>query len=283
MVKITCIGELLVDMISEEKGSLKQIDGFVKRPGGAPANVAVAASRMGAEVKLIASVGDDEFGDFLLEKINEENIETENIRKRKEKTTLAFASLDEDADPHFSFYRGADQHIGNGQLENSRSDIIHIGSLPLTDKNSAENIFEMIESTEASVSFDPNLRPELMTEKYAERLEKMLKYTDILFAAKDELNFFGGLEKVRDKVDEVLITKGSEGAELYYKNEKIEAEPPEAEVIDTTGAGDAFTGTYLAHRDLENQKALKIAVEAASVSITEKGAMSALPYRQDIE
>ena len=280
MVKITCIGELLVDKIADEKGTLKENEKFVKRPGGAPANVAVAASRMGAETSLIASVGKDEFGDFLLEKIEEEGIDTENIEQVEENTTLAFASLDEDATPHFSFYRGADEKITDKQLQGLSADILHVGSLPFTDEATAEKILSALDSSQALISFDPNVRPELMSENYRKRLEKMLDYTDILFAAEDEIEFFGGLEKVRRKVGQVLVTRGAEGAELVTSDERFSASPPEKVVVDTTGAGDAFTGTYLAHIDSEKSEALEKGVEAAAYSITEKGAMSALPYRE---
>ncbi|MFB6242341.1 MAG: carbohydrate kinase family protein [Candidatus Nanosalina sp.] len=282
MVKITCVGELLVDKIADEKGSLKENTKFVKRPGGAPANVAVAASRMGAETSLAASVGDDEFGDFLVEKMREEDVKPHRIRKRDLKTTLAFASLDENATPHFSFYRGADEKITEDQLQDLDADVVHVGSLPFTDRETAENIFSTLESLDARVSFDPNIRPELMSPEYRDRLEDMLGHTDTLFAAEDELKFFGGLEKVRQEVEEVLVTRGAEGAELVNGSESFSASPPEVEAVDTTGAGDAFTGTFLAHIDEDRKKALKMGVKAAAYSTTEKGAMSALPYRQDL-
>ena len=286
MAELTCIGELLVDMISEEKSGLKDTEGFVKRPGGAPANVAVAASRMGAEVELIASVGEDEFGDFLLDKIMAEEVDICRVSERDESTTLAFASLDEDAEPHFSFYREADQHIDSEQLSGIESDTVHVGSLPLTDEKTSENIFNLMQDLEASVSFDPNLRPELMSEGYRKRLEKMIEFTDILFSTEEELEFFGGLEKIRDKVDEVVITRGARGAEVYAEENVLNSEPPETDGVDTTGAGDALTGAYLAFRvseGLGREKALDLAVKSAAISITDKGAMSALPFREDIE
>ena len=286
MAELTCIGELLVDMISEEKSSLKDTEGFVKRPGGAPANVAVAASRMGAEVELIASVGEDEFGDFLLDKIMAEEVDIGRVSERDESTTLAFASLDADAEPHFSFYREADQHIDSEQLSGIESDTVHVGSLPLTDEKTSENIFNLMQDLEASVSFDPNLRPELMSEGYRKRLEKMIEFTDILFSTEEELEFFGGLEKIRDKVDEVVITRGARGAEVYAEENVLKSEPPETDGVDTTGAGDALTGAYLTFRvseGLGREKALDLAVKSAAISITDKGAMSALPFREDIE
>jgi fructokinase len=282
MVEITCIGELLVDKIAEEEGNLKENDVYIKRAGGAPANVAVAASRMEAEVSLAASVGDDEFGEFLLEKMNEEGVKTHRVEKRDLKTTLAFASLDEDASPHFSFYRGADDEIEGSQLQGIDSDIVHVGSLPFTDEEAAESIFSVLESTDARISFDPNIRPELLSQEYRERLERMLEYTDILFAAEDEIEFFGGVSNIREEVEEILVTRGSEGAEVIDGETRRFCEAPDADPVDTTGAGDAFAGTYLAYRHEGCEKALRKGVDAASLSIREKGAMSALPRRKDL-
>lgn len=285
MVRIVCIGELLVDMIGREEGSLQENPGFEKRAGGAPANVAVAASRLGADVEKVATVGDDEFGNFLVEKLEKEAIDVSHIEQVEEKTTLAFVSLDEEARPHFMFYRGADEHIVEDQLdlELSGDDIVHIGSLPFTREETADRLLEFVQGIPATVSFDPNLREDLMDESYEETLREVVEHVDMLTAAEEEVKFFGGLEEVLDHTDEIVVTQGSEGAELYTQEGSYSASPPEVEVRDTTGAGDALTGAYLAYREKGPQEALEKAVEAAALSTTEKGAMSSLPERQELE
>ncbi len=285
-MKIVCVGEILIDMIGQEKAGLMENPEFAKRPGGAPANVAVAASRLGVDVEMVATVGDDEFGEFLKEKMEDENIETSNLRSLENyKTTLAFVSLDQDAKPHFSFYREADEKISEEQLELNldNDDILHLGSLPLTDSKTAENILGFLESIDATVSFDPNLREELMTPEYEKALRNVIEYVDILTAADEEIEFFGGLETIRQKTDEVIVTRGAEGAEIFTQNKNYFASSRDVEVVDTTGAGDALTGAYLAFRERGVQKALEKAVEAASISITSKGAMSALPRLSELE
>lgn len=282
MTKIVSVGELLVDMIGEKDASLQKNPGFSKRAGGAPANVAVAASRMGAEVELVASVGQDEFGDFLIEKMVEENIGVENVSRLEEKTTLAFVSLDKQGRPHFIFYRGADEKIAWKQLENLDAEIVHVGSLPFTNSETAETLLEKVENTDTDVSFDPNLRGDLRDPVYEEKLQEFIEHVDVLTAAEDELEFFGGLEKLRKKIDEIIVTRGKDGAELYIGDEKYSAEAKEVEVIDTTGAGDALTGTYLAFRSEGRKKALERAVKAASLSTTSVGAMEALPRKEEL-
>ncbi len=283
MSDLVCVGELLVDFIGEERKSLEENTEFSKRPGGAPANVAVAAARLGADVEMVATVGEDEFGEFLLEKLREEEVGTDRIEKLDQRTTLAFASLDEGAKPHFMFYREADEHISTEQLDLEPEGIVHLGSLPLTDEKTAGNVLEFAESIDAPVSFDPNLREDLMSAEYEERLKRLINHVDILTAAEEEIEFFGGLERLREKVGEIIITRGSSGAELVTPEDRFGEDAEDVKVVDTTGAGDALTGTYLAFRNRGKREALQKAVKAASISTTAKGAMSALPGRTELE
>lgn len=286
-MKIVCIGEILVDMIGQENTGLKRNPEFAKRPGGAPANVAVAASRLGAEVEIIGTVGKDQFGEHLIEKMEEEDIDASNLeRSSNHKTTLAFVALDEEAKPQFSFYRGADEKISREQLESldlNEDDTVHLGSLPFTDSDTAENLLDFLENTDATISFDPNLREDLLETEYGEILEKAVEHVDVLTAANKEIEFFGGLETLRQKTGEIIVTRGEAGAELYTNNENHFAASKDVEVVDTTGAGDAVTGAYLAFRHKGKKKALQRAVEAASLSTTSKGAMSALPRLTELE
>lgn len=282
MTRIYCIGELLVDIIGEEKASLKSNHRFTKHPGGAPANVAVAASRMGAEVHMVSTVGDDEFGEFLIEKLERDDINTSRVRKSDLDTTLAFASLDQESRPHFKFYRGADEKINREQLElqTRKKDIIHLGSLPLTDPSTAKNIIRLIERSEATVSFDPNIREDIIDEGYMQRLEKVARRTDIMIMAEDELAYFRDLD-LGEHLSKLIITKGSEGAELHG-DEKISVNAPDVEVVDTTGAGDALAGAYLAFLEAGERKALEKAVQAASFSTTAEGAIPSYPYKRNL-
>jgi fructokinase len=282
MAKILCIGELLIDMIGQEQEGLKNSQTFDKRPGGAPANVAVAASRLGAEVELIASVGQDKFGKALKEKMQKENIETKNINQLEGRnTTLAFVSLDEDAEPEFSFYREADQYLT--QEIPLDADKIHVGSLPLSNPESAENIIKSLDKFNGLVSFDPNLRKEIVNEEYLDKVWELIKKTDILFAAEEEIKELGGFEEIIKHVEEVIETKGAKGAKLTTSEKEKTVKPPKVKPIDTTGAGDALAGAYLAFRDQGRDKALQKAVAAAAASTTKKGAMSALPNKEELK
>lgn len=274
-MKILCVGEILVDMIAENN-SIKNSDEFYARPGGAPTNVAVAASKMGAEVEMAATVGDDGFGDMLKQKLEEEDVGLDKISVSEEKTTLAFVALDETAEPEFSFYRGADLEIGEDQLGEGY-DIIHFGSLPFTNPELSEKLQSYAEQSQALISFDPNLRSDLKDEEYMERLKSFIEVADLVFLSEEENKNF------EIDAEEILVTKGSEGAKLITDDFKEVEEPPEVDVVDTTGAGDAFTGTYLAFRESSRREALEKAVQASALSTLDKGAMSALPNKAELQ
>lgn len=274
-MKILCVGEILVDMIADGH-SLEDAGQFHSRPGGAPTNVAVAASRMGADVDMAATVGNDGFGDMLKEKLENEGVGLDHIRTVDEKTTLAFVALDDNAEPEFSFYREADLEIGEDQLGEGY-DIIHFGSLPFTDPELTERLENYADRSQALISFDPNLRSDLKDKEYMKRLKRFIEVADLVFLSEEEnKNFEIGAE-------EILVTKGSEGADLITE-EFIEIEkPPEVDVVDTTGAGDALAGTYLAFRESSRREALEKAVQASALSTLDKGAMSALPNKAQLE
>lgn len=274
-MKILCVGEILVDMIAENN-SIKNSDEFYARPGGAPTNVAVAASKMGAEVEMAATVGDDGFGDMLKQKLEEEDVGLDKISVSEEKTTLAFVALDETAEPEFSFYRGADLEIGEDQLGEGY-DIIHFGSLPFTNPELSEKLQSYAEQSQALISFDPNLRSDLKDEEYMERLKSFIEIADLVFLSEEENKNF------EIDAEEILVTQGSEGAKLITDDFKEVEEPPEVDVVDTTGAGDAFTGTYLAFRESSRREALEKAVQASALSTLDKGAMSALPNKAELQ
>ncbi len=270
-------------MIGQKQDGLMENHDFQKRAGGAPANVAVAASRLGADSHMTATVGNDHFGEYLVERLKDEEVNVSNIHRDRDKdTTLAFVALNEDAEPEFSFHRGADETIREEQIEHHH-DVIHIGSLPLSDPETAANIIRTAQRTDATVSFDPNLREDLDDERYHNRLKQMIQHTDILFAAEDELEQLGGKEEILETVDEVVASKGSDGVEVLKEDQKITEEPPEVDVVDTTGAGDALAGAYLAHRDQGLEQAVKSSVHAASLSTTETGAMEALPTKTELK
>ena len=171
MGKIYTIGEALIDFIPvQTAASLSAVDAFQKRPGGAPANVAVAAAKLGAEAYFIGMVGDDPFGHFLKDTIASYGVNTRYLKTtKKAKTALAFVSLAADGQRDFSFYRNpsADLLLDKCDVEEvefTSDDYISFGSVDLVEypvKYATEYLLQKAKAANATILFDPNIRKDL--------------------------------------------------------------------------------------------------------------------------
>ncbi|MCJ7479272.1 MAG: carbohydrate kinase [Candidatus Nanohaloarchaeota archaeon QJJ-7] len=302
MTHITTFGELLVDLIGESGDSLSEVSEFRKRPGGAPANVAAGTASLGLDVQLVASVGDDSFGDFLVDEVAKNGVGTVHISRSESHTTLAFAALDEDARPDFMFYRenAADTEIEFEQLEVedvTDTEIFHFGSLSLTTEPVRSTLFSLLEHLEedVKVTCDPNYRGDLWTGSLESDFEDALLYVDHLKVSEEELEILSEGEDRREQalnlmesygIESVAVTRGPEGSEEHTISTVYSAGPVTSDVVDTTGAGDAFLSGYLtglAEDGLEGEEHLRFANAVASCAIEEYGAMTALPSRDEVE
>src|SRR5574343_1809424 len=133
MAKVLCIGEALIDMICTDKGKpLSAGENFLKKAGGAPANVAAAIAALGGSVDMTAKVGVDPFGQHLVDMLNDMGVNTRYVfRDPNHFTTFAFVSLMENGERDFYFNRGADGHLSKADIEQidlSNTSLIHFGS-----------------------------------------------------------------------------------------------------------------------------------------------------------
>ena len=312
MRKVITIGELLIDFLPEQKGlHLKDVNSFIKKPGGAPANVAVAAAKLGCDSYFIGQVGHDGFGDFLIEQLKSYHVNTSLLfQTKKAPTALAFVSLDMNGDRDFIFYRNpsADQLLNHEglDLEKFGKDILHFCSVSLDDypiKDTHHYVIQQMKEKGAFISFDPNLRLSLFKDhlKLKNTILEFMHYADILKVSEDEIEFITGLsneEKAiefffRYDIKYLIITRGSNGVTLYTKDQRYDIDGLKVEVKDTTGAGDAFIGAFLsklAEDDITvNNESEKIkeylifANQVAAVTTTKLGAMDAIPLLEELE
>src|SRR3989304_8282138 len=135
---VVCVGELLIDMFPAEIGrSMTEVSAFRPKPGGAPANVAVAVARLGAQSAFIGKVGEDIFGHFLEDILTAEGVSTQGLRYDEEaRTTLVFIAMPDENSAEFVFYRnpGADIRLTPTDLDRSLlrvTHFLHLGSLSL--------------------------------------------------------------------------------------------------------------------------------------------------------
>lgn len=317
MGKLFSIGEVLIDFIPLQKGvALKDVVAFERAPGGAPANVAAAVAKYGQEAAMISKLGNDAFGDFLVEKLVEAGVETDKIyRTGDANTALAFVSLKENGERDFSFYRNpsADLLLSEEEIEPTwfqAGDILHFCSVDLVEspmKQAHKKAIAAVRAADGLVSFDPNVRLPLWQdpEDCRKAILEFLPTADIVKVSDEELEFITGIKDEAKAIQSLFVgnvraivfTKGAAGADLILRNHKFESSGYPVEAVDTTGAGDAFIGGFLyqlleRHANQENIEEvlrkhqvsiLQFANASGALTTTGKGAISALPNKREIE
>lgn len=264
-MKILCIGEALIDMICTDAGkSLSEGDHFLKKPGGAPTNVAAAIAALGGTVELAAKVGNDPFGKQLVEVMQSFGVSTKWILQDDQHfTTFVFVSLMEEGERDFVFNRGADGELSRQEIEAIDLDnvsIIHFGSatafLPGPLQAAYQGLLQKALQKNIFISFDPNYRQFLFKDSKQAFIDQSWNFIECchFFKLSDEeallitgcLTLTDAAAVLCKKTNAVFtITLGKEGTLLGYlgKTETIPSIPVKS--VDTTGAGDAFVGAVL--------------------------------------
>ncbi len=264
-IDVTALGELLIDFT--ENGVSSQGNALLEaNPGGAPCNVLAMLGKLGKKTAFIGKVGNDQFGNMLRNTIESVGIDAESlVIDDKVHTTLAFVHTYPDGDRDFSFYRnpGADMMLRKEEVSLDKicaSKIFHFGTLSFTHagiRTASQYAIQCAKEAGALISFDPNLREPLWEnlEDARKAIEYGMECCDILKISDNELTFMTG-EKDYDKgavllqqkyqIPLVCVTLGKDGSRAYYKGLTIKAESfLQKNTIETTGAGDTFTGCML--------------------------------------
>ncbi len=306
---ITCFGELLVDMIALNTGKLTEVDGFLKKFGGAPANTASGLAKLGVPVNYICKVGADPFGEFLIKNLKMYGVNIKNVVVSPTgTTTLAFVSLTEAGERDFFFIRGVHDKISPHEVDLPKSTgIFHFGSLtqtsPMGLKATAKLIGQAIKQ-KAILSYDPNIREFLWGDLKLAKLVVLdtLKKVNILKVNEEEAELLSGLKSPaeaakklwRDNLDLLMITLASKGAYYHTRNFSGQVKTIKVKAVDTTGAGDAFNAGMLEsiYRNpgllkMAEKKEMEAAVRRASIigslTTTKKGAVAAFPTKAEIK
>ncbi|MBZ5751777.1 MULTISPECIES: carbohydrate kinase family protein [Metabacillus] len=316
MAKLFSIGEVLIDFIPLQKGkALKDVVTFERAPGGAPANVAAAVAKLGANSAMISKLGLDAFGDFLIEKLEEVGVNTDTVfRTKAANTALAFVSLREDGERDFSFYRNpsADLLLDESEINDdwfNEGDILHFCSVDLVEspmKKAHVKAINAAISKGGLISFDPNVRLPLWDnpEDCRKTILEFIPKAHLVKISDEELEFITGISNIEEAIQSlfvghvkaVIFTKGSQGADVYVNGNKFESTGYKVDVQDTTGAGDAFIGgvLYQLLTKQANQHNIEEIFEKSHIEIlayanasgalttTGKGAISSLPTKEEI-
>ena len=313
MKDLVTIGEILIDLTY--RGRDKGVPVYTANPGGAPANVAVAAARLGADAAFIGKVGRDYYGDFLRATLTENGVDISGMLVDNDApTTLAVVSVSETGERSFSFYRRncadtllSSEEISTELLGNTR--FLHFGSVSLTDDPArTATLFAAQKAKElgAVVTYDPNYRANLWNseEEAVERMKSVLGFVDILKISDEELPLLTGtddpVEGTRQLSDTygislILLTLGPDGAFYRRGEETGKAEGFKVKVADTNGAGDTFFGSFLSRmialgiyrpEQLTSEQlyeSVRTANLAASLTTSRHGAIPAMPDLKELE
>lgn len=265
MSKILCIGEALIDMICTDKGKpLSEGENFLKKPGGAPTNVAAAIAALGGRVQLAAKVGVDPFGKHLVEVMNDFGVDTAYmLQDAAHFTTFAFVSLMENGERDFYFNRGADGHLSETDIESIPLDdtaIIHFGSatafLPGPLQAAYSRLLQKAKERNIFISFDPNYRNLLFANNKQDFIAQswdFIKRCDFFKVSDEEAMMLSRRSGVENAAREFFantnalfaITLGKEGTLLGFNKSTVIIPSIPVTPVDTTGAGDAFVGAVL--------------------------------------
>lgn len=267
MKRLYAIGEALIDMTPTETGKgIAEVSAFSPHVGGAPANVLGAYRRLGGDASLITQVGDDPFGDKIVNLLEEYAIDHSKVlRTDAANTALAFVALKEDGGREFSFYRkpGADMLYDPSNVKEDWFDdgfALHFCSVDLGEfpmREATRKAIEIAQKKGLLISFDPNLRFNLWksAEDLHEAVLTFLSYADLVKISDEELAFITGHEDVPAAMDRlferytnlklVVYTEGKNGQRAFTRKVSARDTYTEKHAVDTTGAGDAFIGSFL--------------------------------------
>ena len=311
MKKVVCFGELLVDMVGQSGFGLQDTPSFLKVPGGAPANVAVGLVRLGAEAHFVGQVGNDPFGEWLRQIMQQENVGVEHLsRSETARTTLAFIATRLDGRKEISFYRhpGADAQLDTFDAQAlDGATIFHAGSVSLSLSPCRETQIEAMKLARERgliVSYDPNWRPSLWPDEAAARdmICSVLSLCDVVKLAEEEMEFVTGHDDVeaaanwlREQGAQIaVITSGERGAYFDAGEYRGWSAARLSEVVDTLGAGDAFMAGLLAQisesgatredmvKVVDWPRALEFANKCGALAVRKAGAIPALPTRDEV-
>lgn len=300
-MKIVFFGELLIDMTP----TFRQ-DNYTANPGGAPCNAAVAAAKFGVKTAYIGKVGNDIMGRLMIQTLKKNDVNISGvIVDEKENTTLAFVKL-ENGERSFSFYRLADCRIKPEEVNLNilqDAEIFHFGSLSLTNqplKDSLSLALKTAVDNGSKISFDVNYRETLWDNPQHARqeIEGVIESVDYLKVSQEELEFLTdtqdlqrGADMLLDKgVGCVVVSLGENGSAYFDNSISVSAPAFKVKAVDTTGAGDAFWGTFLAisaeektdiklsHEEI--YKKLRICNAAGAAAATEFGAIPSIISRE---
>lgn len=301
--KVWVLGDAVVDLLPESDGRL------LPCPGGAPANVAVGIARLGGTSGFIGRVGDDPFGALMQRTLLTEGVDITYLKQDEwHRTSTVLVDLNDQGERSFTFMvrPSADLFLETTDLPCWRhGEWLHLCSIALSaepSRTSAFTAMTAIRHAGGFVSFDPNIREDLWQDEHLLRLclRQALQLADVVKLSEEEWRLISGkTQNERDicalakdyEIAMLLVTKGAEGVVVCYRGQVHHFAGMSVNCVDSTGAGDAFvaglltglSSSGLSTDEREMRRIIDLAQRCGALAVTAKGAMTALPCRQELE
>lgn len=292
-MKILVVGSINVDSTTVTKklpldGQTVLADDFYMSPGGKGANQAVAAARLGLDVAMIGKVGDDEDGRYMLDILEKENIDISGISKSDKHTGLAQITIQEDGLNTIVVYPGANFDIKKEDIDANKDKILAADLIIMQLEIPLEIIDYVVDLAQEN-KIDVMLNPAPAKKLSKDLLEKITYLTP----NETELEYITGIKDIDQASDSLLewgvkdlvVTLGKDGSMWKTKDQRVLMEAARVDAIDTTAAGDSFHGGFALGLDsyTDKKEILKLANLVGALTTTKKGAINALPYREEVE
>lgn len=304
MSKILTIGEILVEIVATKRGN-----GFREAvplvgpfPSGAPAIFIDQAGKLGQDCAIISRVGDDDFGWVNIDRLKADGVDVSGIEVVPHGTTgSAFVRYREDGSRAFVFNI---RHSACGTIELSDKTLalidtcthMHVMGTALYAPSVVKSILTAVERIKAAggtISFDPNLRPEILDAPgMREALQVVLAKTDLFMPSGEELFLFAKASTEKDAVDELLakgikaivVKRGAKGSSYFDGDNALHLPGYAVEEVDPTGAGDCFGATFVTFwlSGMHPADILRYANASGARAVTKAGPMEGASTRSEL-
>ncbi len=303
--KILTVGEILVEIVATTRG-----DGFREAqpligpfPSGAPAIFIDQVGRLGTPAAIVSRVGDDDFGRVNLDRLRQDGVDVSGIEVAPgEATGSAFVRYRADGSRAFVYNIA---HSATGRLTLTPSaealldgcDHLHVMGTALSAPGLAtitQEAVKRIKSRGGTLSFDPNLRPEILgTPGLREALDEVLAQSDLFLPSGEEIFLFteaddeaGAVQELLGRgLQQIVLNRGAQGASHFSGSGRLDAAPIRVDEIDPTGAGDCFAGAFVSFwlSGSSPETALRYANAAGAHAVTRLGPMEGAATRAELD
>ena len=303
--KVLTVGEILVEIVATTKG-----DGFLEPqplvgpfPSGAPAIFIDQIGRLGTPAAIISRVGDDDFGRLNLDRLIADGVDVSGIEVAMgEATGSAFVRYRPDGSRAFVYNIA---HSATGKLTLTPDaealmescDHMHVMGTALSAPGLSQVAREAVARITArggTLSFDPNLRPEILdTPGLREALDEVLAQTNLFLPSGEEIYLFteaedeaAAVKELLDRgVGDIVIKRGNQGASHFNRAGRTDVAPLLTDEVDPTGAGDCFGGAFVSFwlAGASPKTALRFANAAGANAVTKVGPMEGAATRDELD